>query len=43
MKEAQRMMYNRVSNVIINNSYYRIDIGNRWSEDADRLRSWDLI
>ena len=43
MKEAQRMMYNRVSNVIINNSYYRIYIGNRWTEDADRLRSWGLI
>ena len=43
MKEAQRMMYNRVSHVIINNSYYRIDIGNRWTEDADRLRSWGLI
>ncbi|NLP58496.1 phosphoribosylamine--glycine ligase [Lutibacter sp. B1] len=43
MRDAQKMMYNRVSNVIVNNSYYRTDIGDRWLEDSDRLWSWGLL
>lgn len=43
MKEAQKVMYNRISNIMINNSYYRNDIGNRWTEDSDKLRSWGYI
>ena len=43
MKDAQRNMYNRVQNVIVNNSYYRTDIGDRWQEDSDRLWSWGLL
>lgn len=43
MKEAQRNMYNRISNVLINNSYYRNDIGDRWTEDSDKLRSWGYL
>lgn len=43
MKDAQKMMYNRINNVIINNGYYRTDIGDRWAEDSDRLWSWGLL
>ncbi|PNQ73171.1 phosphoribosylamine--glycine ligase [Hanstruepera neustonica] len=43
MKDAQRNMYNRVQNVIVNNSYYRTDIGDRWLEDSDKLWSWGLL
>ena len=43
MKEAQRMMYNRIQNIIINNGYYRTDIGDRWFEDSDKLWSWGLL
>lgn len=43
VKEAQKNMYNRISNIIINNSYYRNDIGNRWSEDSDKLLSWGML
>jgi phosphoribosylamine---glycine ligase len=43
MKEAQKMMYNRIHNIIINNSYYRTDIGDRWFEDSDKLWSWGLL
>jgi len=43
MKDAQKMMYNRISNVIINNAYYRTDIGDRWAEDSDKLWSWGLL
>ncbi|OMP30514.1 phosphoribosylamine--glycine ligase [Mangrovimonas sp. DI 80] len=43
MKDAQRLMYNRIQNVIINNGYYRTDIGDRWFEDSDKLWSWGLL
>jgi phosphoribosylamine--glycine ligase len=43
MKEAQRMMNNRIQNIIVNNGYYRTDIGDRWFEDSDKLWSWGLL
>ena len=44
MKQAQRQAYNRVSNVMIPNMYYRDDIGDRWSEeDSDRLHAWGYL
>jgi phosphoribosylamine---glycine ligase len=43
MQEARKQMYNRISNVILNNMYYRTDIGERWSEDCDKLISWGYL
>ena len=43
MKEAQRSMYSRVKNFLINNCYYRTDIGDRWGEDSDKLHTWNLL
>jgi phosphoribosylamine---glycine ligase len=43
MKEAQKSMYNRINNVLINHAYYRTDIGDRWAEDFDKLWTWNLL
>ena len=44
MKQAQRMAYNRVKNVMIPHMYYREDIGDRWfEEDSDRLHAWGYL
>ena len=43
MKDAQRMLYNRIGSVIVNNGYYRTDIGDRWQEDSDKLWSWGYL
>jgi phosphoribosylamine--glycine ligase len=44
MKQAQRMAYNRVRNVMIPHMYYREDIGDRWfEEDSDRLHAWGYL
>ncbi|HLT32955.1 MAG TPA: hypothetical protein VKZ98_04115 [Aquaticitalea sp.] len=43
MKDAQKMMNNRISTIIVNNGYYRTDIGDRWFEDSDKLFSWGLL
>lgn len=43
MKQAQQQAYNRIANVLIPNMYYRKDIGDRWTEDGDRLQSWGYL
>jgi phosphoribosylamine--glycine ligase len=43
MKDAQKTMYSRVQNIIVNNSYYRTDIGDRWFNESDKLMSWGLL
>jgi len=43
MKEAQKQMYSRISNILIPNMYYRTDIGDRWLEDSDKLHNWGYL
>jgi phosphoribosylamine--glycine ligase len=43
LKQAQAQAYNRISNIMIPNMYYRTDIGNRWYEDSDRLHTWGYL
>jgi phosphoribosylamine---glycine ligase len=43
MSEAQKLLYNRINNILINNVYYRTDIGDRWTEDSDKLWAWNLL
>jgi phosphoribosylamine--glycine ligase len=43
VKQAQAQAYQRVSNILIPNMYYRKDIGDRWFEDHDRLHTWGYL
>ncbi len=43
VETAQRQVYNRVSNILLQNMYYRTDIGYRWSKDSDRLHTWGYL
>jgi phosphoribosylamine---glycine ligase len=43
MKQAQAQAYNRLSNILIPNMYYRKDIGDRWFEDSDKLHAWGYL
>jgi phosphoribosylamine--glycine ligase len=43
MRQAQNQAYNRISNILIPNMYYRHDIGDRWVEDSDRLHAWSYL
>jgi len=43
MKQAQNIAYNRIENINIPHMYYRDDIGNRWTEDSDKLHSWGYL
>lgn len=41
--EARRMAYNRIDNIILQNKFYRTDIGIRWNTDSDKLQSWGYL
>jgi len=43
MADAIRNAYQRISNVMIPNMFYRSDIGQRWSRDSDMLLSWGYL
>ncbi len=43
MKQAQKQAYNRISNIMIPNMFYRKDIGDRWFEDSDKLHNWGYL
>ena len=43
MKQAQAQVYHRIANIMIQNMYYRTDIGDRWYEDSDRLHTWGYL
>jgi phosphoribosylamine--glycine ligase len=43
MRQAKAAAYARVKNILIPNMYYRDDIGDRWSEDSDRLHNWGYL
>lgn len=41
--EARRMAYNRIENIILQNKFYRTDIGLRWNTDSDKLQTWGYL
>ena len=42
-EEARRQMYNRIQNVMLQNMFYRTDIGSRWSVESDKLQTWGYL
>ena len=44
MEEARKQCYSRVRNIILQNMYYRTDIGLRWLlGDSDKLMTWGYL
>ncbi len=43
VEEARKQVYSRVNNIILQNAYYRTDIGTRWLGDSDRLQMWGYL
>jgi len=41
--EARVQMYNRIGNIMLQNMFYRTDIGAKWTEDSDRLQTWGYL
>jgi len=43
VEEAKRQAYLRVQNIMIQNMFYRTDIGAKWNEDSDKLHTWGYL
>lgn len=43
VEEARHLAYSRIHNIMIPNMFYRTDIGSRWRQDGDRLRTWGYL
>ena len=41
--EARQQAYSRVKNIMVQNMFYRTDIGKRWNEDSDKLHTWGYL
>jgi len=41
--EAQNQVYLRVKNIMVQNMFYRTDIGQKWPSDSDRLQTWGYL
>lgn len=42
-EEARKQAYRRIKNIMLQNMFYRTDIGLRWSQDSDRLQTWGYL
>ena len=43
MEEARKQAYGRIDNIMLQNMFYRTDIGATWSEDSDKLHTWGYL
>lgn len=43
VEEARKQAYTRIQNIMVQNMFYRTDIGVKWSEDGDRLHTWGYL
>ena len=43
VEEARRQAYRRVKNIMLQNMFYRTDIGVRWGHDSDKLQTWGYL
>ena len=43
IEEARHQVYSRIKNIMIQNMFYRVDIGSKWLEDSDKLQTWGYL
>ena len=43
VEDARKQTYARIDNIILQNMFYRTDIGLGWYEDSDRLQTWGYL
>lgn len=43
VEEARHQAYSRIQNMMIQNMFYRTDIGSNWSVEGDKLRTWGYL
>jgi phosphoribosylamine--glycine ligase len=40
---ARKEVYHRIDNIILQNMFYRTDIGLKWGHESDELWAWDVL
>jgi len=43
VEDARKQVYSRLKNIMLQNMYYRTDIGIKWYQDSDRLQTWGYL
>lgn len=43
VEEARKQAYSRIKNILLQNMFYRTDIGVRWYHDSDKLQTWGYL
>jgi len=43
VEDARKQAYGRIENVLLQNMFYRTDIGVGWGEDSDKLQTWGYL
>lgn len=43
VEETQKQVYSRVGNIMVQNMFYRTDIGGKWPTDSDKLHTWGYL
>ena len=43
VEDARKQVYGRLDNILLQNMFYRTDIGLGWSEDSDKLQTWGYL
>ena len=43
VEDSRKQAYGRIENILLQNMFYRTDIGLGWSEDSDRLQTWGYL
>lgn len=41
--DARKQVYKRVENIMLQNMFYRVDIGEKWFTDSDKLQTWGYL
>ncbi|OGZ72800.1 MAG: phosphoribosylamine--glycine ligase [Candidatus Staskawiczbacteria bacterium RIFCSPLOWO2_01_FULL_38_12b] len=43
VEDARKQVYGRLENVLLQNMFFRTDIGIGWGEDSDKLQTWGYL
>jgi phosphoribosylamine--glycine ligase len=43
VQEARAQVQSRMNNIMLQNMFYRTDIGERWNQDSDKLQMWGYL
>jgi len=43
VEDARRQVYSRLNNIMLQNMYFRTDIGAKWPNDSDKLYTWGYL